>query len=95
MVRKLHLITRCGSTMAAGTTLSGLLHGRRHTPTPSIIPPRTPKAPGRQWHFLNPTNHRANRHIPLFFEPHHPVTTPTLDSSVVVLSTYSLRRSNG
>ena len=49
MVRKLHLTTRCGSTMAAGMALSGLLHGRRHTPTPSIIPPRTPKATTCPW----------------------------------------------
>ena len=49
MVRKLHLTTRCGSTMAAGTMLSGLLHGRRHTSTPSIIPPRTTKATTYPW----------------------------------------------
>ncbi len=49
MVRKLHLTTRCGSTMAAGRMLSGLLHSRRHTPTPSLIPPRTPKATTCPW----------------------------------------------
>ncbi len=49
MVRKLHLITQCSSIMAAGTTLSGLLHGRRHTPTPSLVPPRAPRATTCPW----------------------------------------------
>ena len=49
MVCKLHLTTRCGSTMAAGTMLSGHLHGRQHTPRPLTLPPHTPKDAACPW----------------------------------------------
>jgi len=35
--------TRCASTMATGTILQGLLHGRQHTHTPRLLPQRPPK----------------------------------------------------
>ena len=43
MVRKIWMITQCGSTVAASMTLLGLLHGRGNISTPSLIPPRIPK----------------------------------------------------
>jgi len=49
MVRLLRLTTRCASTMATGTSLRGLLHGRQHTPTPLLLPPRTPKCLTCPW----------------------------------------------
>ena len=49
MVRKIWMITQCGSTMAAGMTLSGLLHGRSNISTPSLIPPRIPKFTTCPW----------------------------------------------
>ena len=49
MVRQLQLTTRCASTMEAGSTLTGLLHGRRHTPTPLLLPSRVPKDTTCPW----------------------------------------------
>jgi hypothetical protein len=49
MVRQIRLTTRCASTMAAGTMLSGLLHGRRRTSIPSLLPPRPPKDCACPW----------------------------------------------
>ena len=51
--------------MAAGTTLSGLLHGRRHTPTPSLVPPRAPRATTCPWTTL------------ALHEPDHPLRKRT------------------
>jgi hypothetical protein len=45
MVRSLQLTTRCAATMvAAGGTLSGLLHGRRYTLPLSLLPHRPPNS---------------------------------------------------
>ena len=49
MVRQLQLTTRCTPTMVAGSTLTGLLHGRRHTPTPLLLPSRVPKDSTCPW----------------------------------------------
>jgi hypothetical protein len=43
MVHQIRLMTQCASTMMADVMLSGLLHGRWHTPTPSLLPPCTLK----------------------------------------------------
>jgi hypothetical protein len=49
MVHQIRLTTRCASTMAADTILSGLLHGRRRTPTSSLLPPHPPKDCACPW----------------------------------------------
>ncbi len=52
MVHSLQLTTRCAVTMAAaGSMLSGLLHGRQNTLPPSLLPHRPPNS-ACHWTYL-------------------------------------------
>ena len=61
MVRLLCLTTRCVSTMAARVPLRGLLHGRRHTSTPLLLPSRPPKCLTCPWTALTLPSHRPRQ----------------------------------
>ena len=54
MVRKIHLYTRCAITMATGMPLRGLLHGRRNTYVPHILPTRRPPCTPCPWTSIVP-----------------------------------------
>ena len=98
MVRKIWMITHCSSTMAAGMTLSGLLHSCGNILTPSLIPPRIPKFTTCPWMtaLVSETGHSLKKkHILKCSKPNHPVEDYTFDSSDNVLPPYSLYQSNG
>ncbi len=49
MVCQICLTTQCASTMVAGITLYGLLHGHKCTLTPSLLPSHPPKGYACPW----------------------------------------------
>jgi hypothetical protein len=78
MVRLLCLTTtRCASTMAAGTPLQGLLHGRQHTHIPLLLPLRPPKHNDCPWTTTTLPNSSPLLRMPTYSEALRRAPSPT------------------